>query len=252
MNQIPYQATRERLGTLDCVVVVPSDKQKKISAVGVFCHGYGAGGDDLVGLAGELLQIAATDAGLMLVFPAAPLSLDEQGMPGSRAWWMLSIQKLISAFEDGRFEQVRDEVPEGIDIARDKLCEAISIALDRCQLTSQKLLLGGFSQGAMLSVETALRGLPEPPAVVCLYSGALICERLWKPLAAKLNSTQILQSHGRQDPILPLQTGVWLRDMMQDAGCEVDFIEFNGPHTIPFEAIERTALRLSELAEAVS
>ncbi len=248
MNKITYQATRQRLGSLDCVVVAPGDSTTKISALGVFCHGFGASGEDLVGLAGELLQIAATDAGLMLVFPAAPLSLEDQGMPDARAWWLLSIQRLISALEEGRFEQVRDEVPAGIDDARQKLTETIELALQRCQLTSQQLLLGGFSQGAMVSVETALRGLKQPPAELCLYSGALICERLWKPLAAKLKSTRVLQSHGRLDPVLPLQTGIWLRDMLTQAGCAVDFVEFNGPHTIPFQAIEITAQRLSELA----
>lgn len=252
LKPLNYQATRERLGPLDCVVIAPEatdGQSQKIAALGVFCHGFGAGGDDLVGLASELLQIAATEAGVMLVFPAAPISLEEQGMPGGRAWWMLSVQRLLSAMEEGRFEQIRDEVPAEIDSARESLTAVIEIALKRCGLTPQHLLLGGFSQGAMLSVETALRGLPEPPAQLCLYSGALICERLWKPLAAHLRHTQIFQSHGRLDPILPLQTGLWLRDMLQNAQCQVDFVEFNGPHTIPFAAIERTALMLSQLAE---
>lgn len=248
MNKITYQATRERIGSLDCVIVAPQDHAAKISALGVFCHGFGASGEDLVGLAGELLQIAATDAALMLVFPAAPLSLEAEGMPDGRAWWLLSIQRLISALEEGRFEQVRDEVPEGIEEARQKLTETIELVLQRCQLTPQQLLLGGFSQGAMVSVETSLRGLAQPPAELCLYSGALICERLWRPLAARLKDTRILQSHGTLDPVLPLQTGVWLRDMLNEAGCSVDFVQFKGPHTIPFQAIETTGLRLSELA----
>ncbi len=252
MKPLNYQATRERLGPLDCVVVAPvatDNATPKIAAVGVFCHGFGASGEDLVGLAGELLQIAATDAGIMLVFPAAPLSLEEQGMPDGRAWWMLSIQRMISAMENGRFEQVREEVPDEIDSARESLTAVIEIALKRWGLTEKNLLLGGFSQGDMLAVETALRGLPEPPAQLCLYSSALICERLWKPLANRLQHTQIFQSHGRLDPILPLQTGLWLRDMLQAAQCQVDFVEFNGPHTIPFTAIERTAHMLSQLAE---
>lgn len=252
MKPLNYQATRTRLGPLDCVVVAPqasNDATAKIATLGVFCHGFGASGEDLVGLAGELLQIAATDAGIMLVFPAAPLSLEEQGMPGGRAWWMLSIQNLISAMDSGRYEQIREQVPDGIDTARESLTAVIEIALKRCGLSEKNLLLGGFSQGGMLAVETALRGLPEPPAQLCLYSSALICERLWKPLAHRLQHTQIFQSHGRLDPILPFQTGLWLRDMLQAAQCQVDFVEFNGPHTIPIIAIERTAHMLSQLAE---
>lgn len=254
MKPLNYQARRERLGPLDCVVVSPKvtdspGESPRIAGLAVFCHGFGAGGDDLVGLAGDLLQMAATDEPLMLVFPAAPLSLDEQEMPGGRAWWMLSVQRLISAMEAGRFEQIRAEVPDEIDAARASLTAVIDAALERCGLSAQHLLLGGFSQGAMLAVDTALRGLAEPPAQLCLYSGALICEPLWKPHVPRLKDTEIFQSHGRYDQILPLQTGLWLRDLLQSAPTSVDFVEFNGPHTIPSEALERTAALLSRLPQ---
>jgi phospholipase/carboxylesterase len=250
LTQIAYQATRQRLGALDCIVIGPTDASVKVGAMGVFCHGFGASGEDLVGLASEFLQIADTAHGLGMVFPAAPHSLDDQGMPGGRAWWLMSVQRLMNALEEGQFEQVREEVPEGIDATRAQLTETIQLALQQWDLDSTRLLLGGFSQGAMLCVETALRGLQQPPSKLCLYSGALICERVWKPNLPKLKHTDILQSHGRSDPILPLQTGVWLRDFLREAGCDVDFIEFNGPHTIPYEAIERTAHMLATLANA--
>ena len=252
LKPLNYQARRERLGSLDCVVVSPNfadapDASPQIAGLAVFCHGFGAGGDDLVGLAGELLQMVATDQPLMLVFPAAPLSLEPHGMPGGRAWWMLSVQRLISAMEEGRFEQIRAEVPEEIDAARESLTAVIDIALERCGLTAKQLLLGGFSQGAMLAVDTAIRGLSQPPAQLCLFSGALICEPLWKPQVSRLQGTEVFQSHGRFDQILPLQTGLWLRDFLRAAPTSVDFVQFDGPHTIPSEALERTAAMLSRL-----
>lgn len=247
MNQHAYQFSRQQLGQLQCGVVRPSDPNQKITSLSVFCHGFGAGGDDLVGLAGELLQGAQTDSAMM-VFPAAPLSLDEAGMPGGRAWWMLSIQRLMDALEDGRYEQVREEVPEGIDDAREKLCGVIEAAMTIAEVDERRLLLGGFSQGAMLSVDTALRGLATPPAKLCLFSGCLICEREWKPHASKLREVEIFQSHGRLDPILPLQTGLWLTEMLRDGGCTVDLHQFDGAHTIPQEAIESTARILANLA----
>lgn len=249
MNQATYQFSRQRLGSLECGIVRPTDTFQKIDALAVFCHGFGAGGDDLVGLASEILQIAP-DQSTMMVFPAAPLSLEDQGMPGARAWWLLSIQRLLNALEDGRYDQVREEIPEGIDSAREKLVESIESALDLCGLDESRLLLAGFSQGAMLSVDTALRGLKTPPRKLCLFSGCMICERLWKPHAAKLTSTEIFQSHGRLDPILPLQTGKWLAEMLDDAGCKVEFVEFNGVHTIPMQAYERTAQMLASIGSS--
>lgn len=230
-------------------MVHPIDESQAISSMAVFCHGFGAGGDDLVGIASEILQIAAPEHGTMLVFPAAPISLDDQGMPGSRAWWLLSIQRLLSAIEDGRYEQVRDEIPSGIDAAREALVESIQELLDESNLDESRLLLGGFSQGAMLAVDVAVRGLETPPKQLCLYSGCLICESVWKPRANRLNDTEIYQSHGRLDPILPLQTGRWLTDMLQEAGCTVESHEFDGVHTIPMDAIEKTASMLARITD---
>lgn len=246
LSELVYRAKRERLGKLDCVLVQP-DGTNAIEKVAVFCHGFGAPGDDLVGIAQELLGENDSTSPMQLIFPAAPLSLEAQGMPGARAWWWLSIARLIAAMDSGQFEQIREEVPEGIDEARASLTEAIEIALERVKLSEINLLLGGFSQGAMLAMDVACRGLKEPPAALCLYSGALICERYWKASVARLSDCKIVQSHGRQDPILPFTAGAWLRDLLLDAQCKVDFVDFNGPHTIPMAAINRTADLLTNL-----
>ncbi|MCA9193175.1 MAG: hypothetical protein KDB03_15485 [Planctomycetales bacterium] len=239
MPNIKYRGSRQQLGPLSCVVVRP-DTDIPIGKVAVFCHGFGASGEDLVGLAGELLDVHAHPTnGVMLVFPAAPISLDDEGMPGGRAWWRLSIQRLMDAMEAGHYERVREEVPPGIDEARDKLSQCIQAALSLASLDEGSLLLGGFSQGAMLSVDTALRGLSEPPSQIVLFSGALICERLWKPLANRLANSEVFQSHGNFDPILPIQMGAWLRELLLESGCNVSFLEFDGPHTIPMAAITR-------------
>lgn len=251
MSEFQYRGAREKIGDLDCVIVSPetmSGEPLKPAALAVFCHGFGAGGEDLVGFAGEVLEAAATDQPLALVFPAAPIDLTDQGMPGSRAWWLLSVQRLLSALEEGRYEQIRMEVPDGIDAARTKLTYVVESLLSRYELQSNKLLLAGFSQGAMLSMETACEGLKSAPAALCLYSGALICEKKWSKAAPRLADTKIVQSHGRFDTILPLQTGAWLRDLLTESGCQVDFLEFDGPHTIPTEAITHTAALLSQLA----
>ncbi len=222
-------------------MVVQPEVADDIRKVAVLCHGFGAPGEDLVGLAQELLQATQAEEQVQLIFPAAPLSLDDQGMPGGRAWWLLSISRLIAAMEEGRFEQVRAEVPEGIDSARELLTETIQTALERVKLTENQLMLGGFSQGAMLAVDVACRGLAKPPAALTLYSGALICEKFWTQSVSNLAGCKIFQSHGKQDPILPFTMGMWLRDLLIKAGCDVDFLEFNGPHTIPWEALQRSA-----------
>ncbi|MEM7478792.1 MAG: hypothetical protein AAF483_27730, partial [Planctomycetota bacterium] len=247
MPPINYQFSRRKIGQLNCGVVHPQSSELPIASLALFLHGYGAGGDDLVPLAQELLRAAELDQATMLVFPEAPLSLEELGMPGARAWWMLSIQRLLSAIENGQYELVRQEEPAGIDDAREMLSEVIRLLLEETNLTASNLLLSGFSQGAMLSTDVACRGLETPPAALALFSGCMICERVWKPNMQRLRETKILQSHGSVDSILPLQTGKWLTEALQQANCEVEFIEFYGDHTIPPEAIRQCAQLLKEI-----
>ena len=70
----------------------------------MLCHGYGAPASDLVRLAPELLRAAPRLAeGVRFVFPEAPQSLAELGMPGSRAWFPCPTEALHGA---GRLGQV--------------------------------------------------------------------------------------------------------------------------------------------------
>ncbi len=247
-NSPTYQFERTEIGGLNCGLIRPQDTNVDIRSLAVFSHGSGANGDDLVGLASEIIQIMPPDPTHAFLFPEAPLSLESEGIPGGRAWWHLSIQGLITALENGQYELVREQVPEGLEEARHLLTETVQAALDQFGLDESRLLLAGFSQGAMLSMDVACRGLKQAPSQLGLYSACLISEKQWTRCAPKLNQTRILQSHGRLDPVLPMQTGVWLKELLEAQGSKVQFIEFNGVHTIPMEAVEQTAQMLAELS----
>ena len=104
----------------------------------------------------------------------------------------------------------------------------------------------------MLTVDTALRGTVGPIVGLLVFSGALICETLWrKSILTKPLSIPIVQSHGLMDQILPISTGRWLHSLLLDAGGDGQLAEFNGPHTIPSEALEGTAKLLARLLPSV-
>jgi phospholipase/carboxylesterase len=233
-----WQHEQLTIGQLHCHLVVPS--RDPATHLITLCHGFGAPGDDLLGLVPWFLEKMPSQLRHLRpawLVPAAPLSLASDGFGDGRAWWRLSIQTMLDSFADGHYDVLRHHIPDGIDAARDALTETIEATLKRFSLPHSKLILGGFSQGAMLSVDTALRGLAQPPAGLWLYSGTLICELQWKPLAQRLQDTGIVQSHGTLDPILPQITGQWLCELLREAGNQVDFVSFVGPHTIPPEAI---------------
>ncbi|HWM88063.1 MAG TPA: hypothetical protein VNO33_19555 [Kofleriaceae bacterium] len=191
----------------------------------VLLHGFGAPADDLIPLGGVL---GAPGSRIRFAFPAAPLTLP--GMWGAgRAWWMIDISR-FERVASGDIRQLSDEVPEGMAEAS----ERVAAMLDELGplLGADRIALGGFSQGAMLACDVALRNR-RPLAGLVLMSGMLLCRAEWLPLMAERRGLPVFQSHGIQDPLLPFVLAGDLRDAMRAAGLDVDWIEFPGGHEIP-------------------
>jgi phospholipase/carboxylesterase len=116
----------------------------------------------------------------------------------------------------------------------------------RYSIADDQLVLGGFSQGAMLSLDVALHRAAPPRALV-LMSGTLIAEREWSSRWSKLAGVPIVQSHGRNDALLPFSIAELLRDKLRDAGAKVDFVQFLGGHEIPPIVLDAAARLLRAL-----
>ena len=232
---------RETLGGLTCRIISRLPEGTPPKLVVVLCHGFGAPGHDLVPIGDELFDLCPTLAdSAEVIFPAAPLSLEHLGFEGGRAWWHIDMNELIGAIEHGNLRILRDRRPEGIDEARDALLKMLDEVRQKTGLPNSRIVLGGFSQGSMLAVEAAV-SLSEPVGGLCLWSSTLVSEAQWRANMSRLNGLPIVQSHGRQDAILPFAAAVALRDLLTEAGANVNFIEFNGPHTITLEGLEALA-----------
>src|SRR4051812_34225693 len=92
---IEMQTDKVTWGGLTTIVVQNFPRGEKPSLAVVLCHGYGAPGTDLAGL-GQPLLTGADDKEIALLFPAAPLDLADQGIPGGRAWWPIDLDRLIN------------------------------------------------------------------------------------------------------------------------------------------------------------
>lgn len=207
----------------------------------VLLHGFGASGRDLVPLA----QFLPSPPGTRFAFPAAPLSLGggfdlsmgDFGLMDSRAWWMIDLERMqrrLLGASHGDYTALTQDIPDGLAAAREQLGKALDELEQALNVPPGKLVLGGFSQGAMLALDVALR-TERPLAGLLLMSGALICEKEWVPLmaAAARRGLAVMQSHGRQDPLLPFVVAEQLRDHLRTAGLALDFCPFSGGHEIP-------------------
>ena len=212
----------------------------------VLCHGFGAAGDDLVPIGDQLLATRpALATRAQFVFPAAPLALSAVPWFESLAWWEIDVERIQRALERGDLASLRAERPPGLPAARRKVARLVDEVARRADLPLGRVAVGGFSQGAMLTTDLALR-MEEAPAALAILSGVLIQEDEWGRLAARRRGLRVLQAHGRQDPVLPFVAGQWLHELLVTHGLDVDWRPFDGPHTIPAGVVDA----LGDLLEA--
>ena len=220
-----------RIADLDVVLGGGPDREGGGSGpLLVLLHGFGAPGDDLVPLARQV----QVDPSVRFAFPAAPLQLEPQlpAEASGRAWWRLDMAELQRAVVQRDYALLTGRVPEGLEAARDQV-NALLDALERDHSAArEQLVLGGFSQGAMLATDVTLRAA-RPPAALVVLSGSLICRDEWLPLMPGRAGLPVLQSHGRADPVLSYDIAEELKQVLIAAGLKVEFHPFSGGHGIP-------------------
>ncbi|MEO6775468.1 MAG: dienelactone hydrolase family protein [Kofleriaceae bacterium] len=216
---------RLEIAGLTTRIVGPAPGHDDAKLTVILLHGFGAPGDDLVDLA-RYLEVPAR-----FVFPEAPLPLG--GMYGdARAWWLLDLARLEAELHSGDPHDRSAELPEGLAEARAQVSRFVDQIAARFATTTEHIVLGGFSQGAMVALDVALHRTDRLAGVV-LMSGTLIAESEWSPRMAQLAGTPVFQSHGRTDALLPFAVAETLRDKLRGAGALVEWQPFAGGHELP-------------------
>lgn len=168
----------------------------------VFLHGYGADGNDLIGLGREWARALPHAA---FVSPHAP---EPCGMaPMGRQWFDLT-------FRDPT------EMARGVKKAGPTVNAFLDAELKRHNLPPRALGLVGLSQGSMLALAVGLARTPAPAAIVG-YSGALATvEALPNDPAA---APAVLLVHGDMDQVVPLDAMLIAREQLGAAGLPVEW-----------------------------
>ena len=232
-------ATITNFAGLNCRVIDALEADAAPSKVVVMCHGFGAPGDDLASFGPHLINSSESIArNCRFVFPEAPIDLGPMGMPGGRAWWPINMAQLAEINQTRDYTRLSTVVPDGMRDASTQLANAIDEMMSSYSGDAPALVLGGFSQGAMISTDVVLHHGAAPRQLV-LFSGTLLCRGEWESGAAVHAGCYVLQSHGRQDMVLPFEPAEWLRDLLKESGFEVNFVPFNGSHEIPMPVLQQ-------------
>ncbi|MEO9590645.1 alpha/beta hydrolase [Rhodopirellula bahusiensis] len=265
MNTPKKSFHESSFGDLACTVMDGSDEPWLPV---ILCHGYGASGDDLVGLTDYLIsKLGDAAEAVRFVYPVAPGDLADQGMPGGRAWWPLNMASLQQLLQTSQFDQLHDQTPPGIEAASGQLVSTVKAVLNSMPADppasdssatsvegTRPYVLGGFSQGAMVTMNAALTGDIPPPDVLVQFSGTLVCGPQWSEAASKsgigrLKATRVLQSHGTVDQVLPFSSAATLADTLHEEAEEWEFLAFQGPHTIEAGTLDHLAQWILDLTD---
>lgn len=240
MNQ-----TIQTFASLRCRIFDQLEEGESPERAVVLCHGFGAPGDDLATFGPDLLAASPRLAKrCRLYFPEAPIDLGPMGLPGGRAWWPINMQALGEMHQTRDFSQLTEVEPPGMAEATAQYAEAVAAIQKADGIQESQLVLGGFSQGAMINTNLVLQNQLTPDLLV-LFSGCLLAGERWRQQAASHSGCSVLQSHGNQDTVLPFSAAEALRDLLVENGFDVSFEAFSGPHTIPMGILQQLVERLS-------
>lgn len=168
----------------------------------VFLHGYGADGNDLLGLADPL---APHLPDTVFVAPDAPEPCS--GNPFGRQWFPIP-------WLDGSSEA---DAAEGLARAAKDLDGFLDAQLTAESLTADRLAIVGFSQGTMMALHVIPRRA-VPVAGVVGFSGRLLQPEKLK--AEALSKPPVLLVHGDADPMVPFADMGLAGQALTDAGFE--------------------------------
>ncbi len=191
----------------------------------IMLHGYGANAQDLYSIS-ELRFIKELD--LNWLFLDGPLVPQELQAFGGRAWFTLDIAHFQTLIQEGRFKEFYSREPENINALHEKL----SLFIESMRLEAKDFYIGGFSQGAMVATDYLYSSKIKPKGLIHL-SGTVIRQNLW--MSGSLVETPIFQSHGKMDPVLPVQGAQHFKSISKSKKHHLEI--FQGGHEIPLDIL---------------
>lgn len=176
----------------------------------VLFHGRGADERDLA----PLLQVLDPDRRLVGITPRGPLSLP----PGGAHWY--AVQR-IGYPDPTTFWEVYPRVAAWLDA----LPATTGVPIERT-------VIGGFSQGAVMSLALGLgAGRPRPAGIVALSGFIPTVDGLELDLPARAG-LPVVVAHGTRDPVIGIEWGHDARDRLGAAGVALTYRESPMGHSI--------------------
>jgi phospholipase/carboxylesterase len=200
--------------SLNTIILEPHSKNKPKNAV-ILCHGYGGDGNDISILA-NYWRAHLPDT--IFICPDAP-------------------EKCAASSSGFQWFDLMDQTPEQVLakslVAENRLNKLIDEVKKNNNLKSNQIIIGGFSQGCMITLQTGLKRKDAINSIIG-YSGRIIdTEHLSKNINSK---PHIILMHGDVDQIVSIDSLLEAKDFFNKNNYEIETHIFKScEHRIPTE-----------------
>lgn len=196
----------------------------------VLLHGYGSRAEDWL----QFEPVLKVPKGGRLIFLQGP---SRGPLQDTKGWWELDLAGHIPA--GGRLPDYSAANPAGIKVAA-------RLVTNYLESIDDPIVLGGFSQGAMVSAEVAFQSDRELAGLV-LLGGTTVNEAAWVARFPTRVRLPIFIAHGRNDGVLPFAIAERFANKLKGAGVDVTWVPFDGGHEIPAIVVQQLNAFLARL-----
>ena len=200
--------------SLNTIILKPLSKAKPKNAV-ILCHGYGGDGKDISILASYWRSYLPDT---IFICPDAPEKCDAS--PSGFQWFDL-------------MDQNSEQILSKSLVAEIKLNKLIDEVREKNNLLANQVVLAGFSQGCMISLQTGIKRKDQINSIIG-YSGKIIdTEHLGKNIVSR---QKIILMHGDIDQVVPVDGLLEAKNFFSKNNYEIETQIFkNCEHRIPTE-----------------
>ncbi len=190
-----------------------------VDAAIIWLHGLGADAHDFEPVVPELLP--KRERAWRFVFPNAPVRpVTINGGTRMRAWYDIR-----------SFDRSATEDADGFADSALQVGELIAREIAR-GIPCTRVVLAGFSQGGALSLYLAPRYPERLAAVLALSCYLPVAARLTKDRHAANNDMPLFMAHGLADGVIPAPLAMRSRDLLRNAGYQVEWHEYPMAHSV--------------------
>lgn len=188
----------------------------------IWLHGLGADGYDFAPVV-EALQPMPHIRFILPHAPAVPVTIN--GGYAMPAWY------------DIYGSDIADRQDEAGMRASQSQIEALIAQEKHRGIAANRILLAGFSQGGAIALHTGLRHAENLAGLMALSTYLPLHEKFQNERSVQNQHTPIFMGHGKFDDIIPMETAIGSKTLLEKLGHDVEWHDYPMPHSLCNEEI---------------